>query len=133
MEIIHAAAHFEEVERVVRKLFCGRAGGKRSVVEIAAVQAAQAGRDRGAGIFVRQVQFDQGRKTKSKPSGIGFWEMTTEEFVEQEYGFKIRGSRRVFNPADQFAQIQPLAGFGGSTEQALQSAAKISSLADVWL
>src|SRR5579863_2034184 len=41
MEVVYAAAHFEEVERVVHEFFGGGARGERAVVEVAPVEPAE--------------------------------------------------------------------------------------------
>ena len=42
MEIIHAAAHFEKVERVAGEFFCSGAGRKRAVIEVSAAKPSKA-------------------------------------------------------------------------------------------
>src|SRR5437868_5593247 len=70
MKVVHAAAHFEEIERVVGELFCRCAREKWSVIIGLPIQAAQARGYRSSRVFIFQVQLDQRREAEAEPLRI---------------------------------------------------------------
>ena len=74
MKIVHAAAHLEEIERIVGKLLGRGARRKWPVVERTPAQAAEAGGDGGAGVFIFQVQLEQRSEAQAQAVGVSFRE-----------------------------------------------------------
>src|SRR3954454_16344183 len=59
MQIVHAAPHFEEVERIIHKVLRSNARYEWSVIECRPIQPAQARGNRCARVFILEMQFDQ--------------------------------------------------------------------------
>src|SRR5882762_5534231 len=133
MQVVHTTAHLEEVERVVGKLFRSHTRRKRTVIERLAISATQTRRDGSPRIFVLHVQLHQGRETQPQPIGISLRKGAAQEPVEQEPGFEVRTGGRVFDPADQAAQIQPFRAFFGRAQQPKQASPQVGGFADVRL
>src|SRR5271166_4735997 len=55
VQILHAAPHLEEIERIVHKLLGGGAGNKWTVVKRTTIKASQSDCDRGAHTDCRDV------------------------------------------------------------------------------
>ena len=89
MKVVDAAAHFEEVERVVGEFFRGGARGEGAVVEIASAKPAKARGDRGARIFIFQVQLEQRGETQTQPVGVSFRESGAQHAIEEKSGFEV--------------------------------------------
>ena len=65
IQVVDAAAHLEQVERVVGKLLGSNPRGERPEILRAALDAGDARRDRRARIGIVEDQLDQRRKTES--------------------------------------------------------------------
>src|SRR6266852_3196147 len=108
MQIVDAAAHLEEVERIVHELLGRCAGLEWAVIEIASPEAPEARSDRGTRVFILKMEFDQRRETEPHAVGVGLGECFAQHAVEQETGFEIGAGWRVLDAADTLAQIQSL-------------------------
>src|SRR5271165_540272 len=64
-KVVDAAAHFEQIKRVVGELLGGNTRKKRSIVPCFASQPADAGGYRGAGIRIVEDELDQRREAQS--------------------------------------------------------------------
>ena len=64
---------------------------------------------------------------------VGLRKSFAQDLVEKEAGFEVGAGGRVLDGADAIAQIEFLCALFDRTQQALQAAAKIRSLADVRL
>ena len=107
MEIIHAAAHLEEIQRIVGELFRGSPRGKGPVVKRAAAQPAQAGGDRSTRIFIFHVQLEQRREAQAQTVAVGFGKGLAQRAIEYEAGFEIGAGGGVLDGMHAIAQIQP--------------------------
>ncbi len=131
MELVYAAAHLEEVERIVHELLGGGAGLEWPVVKRAAFEASQACGDGSPWILVFEMQLHQRREAEAHAVAVRLGKSGAQHSVKQEAGFKVGTGRRVLDPADAVAQIEPLVAFCDRAEQALETAAEVGSLADV--
>ena len=94
-------------------LFSGGAGGKWTVVDGFALPAAQPGGDRGARIFVLQVQLDQWSEAETETIGVGLGKLAPKELVEYEAGFEVGAGGDEFDVMDAVAEVEALTVFGG--------------------
>ena len=133
MEVVDAAAHLEEVERIVHELLGGDSGDEGTVENGASAEAAEARGDGGARVFVFKVQLYQRCEAKAQAVGICFRERATQDAVEQESGLEVGSGGRVLDRADTVAQVELLRAFLERAEQTLQAAAEVGGLADVGL
>ena len=105
MQVVDAAAHLEEVERVVGELFCSGAGGERSIVKRSSAQAAETDGDRGARVFVFQMQLNQRSEAQTEAVGVSLRKNGTKQLVEKKSGFEVGASGTEFDPANMLAEI----------------------------
>src|SRR5208337_2754735 len=106
IEIVHAASHLEEVERIVHELLGSRAGLKWAVEKAVTTGASQARGDGGTGIWIFEMQLDQWRESEAQTVGISLGKRLAQDLVEQEAGFEVRAGRCEFDPADAIAQVK---------------------------
>ena len=133
MEIVNAAAHLEQVERIVGKLLGGDAGGERPKILRVALHCRDARGDRRPRVRIVEDQLDQRRKTQAQAFVVGLGEFAAQGLVEQERSFEVGAGGGPLDPAHALAQVQ-LAGLSiDGAEQALQAAAQVRGLADVRL
>ena len=133
MEIVDAAAHLEQVERVVGELLGRDAGGERPKILRVALHCGDARGDRRPRVRIVEDQLDQRRETQAQAFVVGLGKFAAQRLVEQERSFEVGAGGGPLDPAHALAQVQ-LAGlsFDGA-EQALQAAAQVRGLADVGL
>jgi hypothetical protein len=74
MQVVHAAAHLEEIERIAGKLLCHRTRGKWPVIDVASTETAEPRGDGSPRKLVFEVQFDQRRKAQTEPVTVSFRE-----------------------------------------------------------
>ena len=132
MEVVDAAAHLEEIERIVGEFFCRGARGERTVVERTSSQAAEAGGDGRARVFIFQVQLDQRGEAQAQTVRVGLRESRAQHAIQEKSGFEVGTGGGVFDGAHAVAQVQP-AGLFRRAEEPLQAAAQVGGLADVGL
>src|SRR5208337_1780076 len=139
-QIEGAAAHLEQVERVVGEFLRGHTRGKRPKVLRADSQAGGStglqpgeyfavqnsgfspGDARGHGrAWVRIVEneLDQRRKAQPYALVVALGELAAQNFVEQERRLEVRASRSPLDPADTIAQVQLAAWPFAGAEQPL--------------
>ncbi len=95
------------------------------------MKAAQAGRDRGAGELVIEVQLHQWREAQAQAGRVSFRECDSQRLVKKKAGFEVRTGGRVFNRTNALAQVEALGAFFRDGQQALQAATQVGGLGDV--
>src|ERR1700693_2547933 len=90
MEIVHAAAHLEKIQRIIGELSRGCTRGEGSVVEgFPAAEASEAGGDGGARVFVFQVQLEQRSEAQAEAIAVSFREGRPQHAVQEKSRFEI--------------------------------------------
>ena len=130
MEIVHAAPHLEEIERVVGEFFRGRTRWERPVVKRAPAQTSQPGGDRSARVFIFHVQLEQRGEAQAEAVGVGLGEGLAQHAIQEKAGFEIGTGGGVLDGAHAVAQVQSSRLFRRAQE-AVQAAAQIGGLADI--
>ena len=133
IQVEGAAAHLEQIESIVGELLGGNAGGERTKVLRVALHPADARGDRRARVRIVEDQLDQRRKTQPQAFVVGLGEFAAQRLVEQERRFEVGAGGGPLDPAHAVAQVQFAGMAVDGAEQALQAAAQVRSLADVWL
>ena len=133
MQVVDAAAHLEEVQRIVHELLGGDAREERAVVERASAEPAKPRGDGGARVFVFEMQLHQRREAEAQAVGIGLGKGGPQDAVEQEAGLEVRSGGRVLDCADAVAQVELLGALFDGPEQALEAASQVCGFADIGL
>ena len=132
MEVVDAASHLEEIQRIVGELFCRGARGERTIVKRAPARAAEPGGNRGARVFIFHMQLEQRGKTEAQAVRVSFRESRAKLSIQEKTGFEIGARGSELDGAHAVAQVQS-AGLFRRAEEALQAAAQVGGLADVGL
>ena len=79
------------------------------------------------------MKLDQWRRTQAEARGVSLGESGAQNTVEKKLRFKIRAGGGEGDLANAVTKVEPFAALSGNSEQPLQTAAKICSLADIGL
>src|SRR5208337_2088585 len=138
MKVVDAAAHLEEIERIVHKLFRGYPRSKRSVVKVIpwklfARDSSQPRRDRRAWEFVFQMHLDERSKAQPQAIRVGLGKSDAQHLIEDEARFEVRSGWRVFDRVHAIAQVEaPGSPFRGG-KQPLKPPPQVGGLTDIRL
>ncbi len=89
IQVKGAAAHLEQVKRIIEKLVCHGPRTKRAIIERAAAQFADACGDIGARIFVFQVEADHRRGPQTQALLVCLRKLLPQGLIEQQHGLKV--------------------------------------------
>src|SRR5215472_5806524 len=84
-----AAAHLEEIQRIIHELLGRDARDERTVVQVLSASFTEPGSDRRPRIFVVQMQLHERRKSKTQALPVSLWKCRAQDPVEQEAGFEV--------------------------------------------
>ena len=104
MQVVHAAPHFEEIQRVVHELLRSSPREERAVVDRATIQLAEPRGHRSPGKLVFQVQLDQRSEAEPHALDVGLGKNFAQRLIKNKPALEIRTRPREFNAAHQPAQ-----------------------------
>src|ERR1700730_8502782 len=128
MQIVDAAPHLEEVERIVHELLGGNPRNEGAVIERTPAQPAYPRRNRSSRGFVFEMPLHKRREAESQPLLISLGENGAQDAVEQKPRLEVRTRGSVLDPTHAIARVELFGPFFHWPEQPLQATSEIGCL-----